>query len=240
MNENNALESVQSKLKNMNSRKSVSQMFKKADNVKSVERIDKILIILLDCSGRMSDQFGAHNKITVSWDVLQNQLAPNMAGWHYGIINFPSNSDDPYCHYDKLGWFIDPTDDTRIIRRKSKPQPRGATPMKAGLNMAWNWITEGAKKARFVVLTDGCPTDGRDKILELATVHKNIPIDTVGIGEKKGLYSAYDEEFLRQLSLITGGTFCHAGDAIVLGQAIKQLSPTQRPLLGMVADGKRA
>ena len=106
--------------------------------------------------------------------------------------------------------------------------------MGEALKTAWLWTIENAKQARFILLTDGMPTDmTREEILNMAKEHPNIPIDTVGIGS--GTFS-YDPEFLKNLSRITGGMFSEAGSVKMLAETIKKLSPAERPLLGTVKE----
>ena len=186
------------------------------------EKLDKVLVILLDCSGSMCGQMETQRKIDVLWKVFKDELMPNMIGWIYGVVRF---DDDAY-------WEILPSQDTQALLNKGTPSLGGSTSMGKGLTISWEWVKRNAHQSRFIMLTDGQPTDvSRSVILERAQVHSNIPIDTVGIGA--GTLS-YDPLFLAELSRITGGIFCEAGSIRLLAGAIKQLSPAERPLLGMV------
>jgi len=94
----------------------------------------------------------------------------------------------------------------------------GSTHMLAGLEEAWT-----TKPHHMVLMTDGHPTDANeDDILARVRVHKDIPIDTVGIGDK-GSVRSYRPEFLRQISDITGGRFFDIGDPIKLTSTLQHL-----------------
>ena len=68
--------------------------------LKVQEKLDKVLLILLDTSGSMIGTMEGHKKIDVAWDIFQTQLMPNMVGWNYGII----------CFGDSAYWEIYPID----------------------------------------------------------------------------------------------------------------------------------
>ena len=71
----------------------------------------------------------------------------------------------------------------------------GGTHMLEALSVAWACNADG-----ILLVTDGDPTDSpKGYILEEAQRHSQIPIHTIGIGER------YDKEFLDALSDATGG-----------------------------------
>ena len=193
--------------------------------LKHQERMDKLLVILLDVSDSMGSCLGDANvkKIDVAWSIFQTQLAPNMAGWSYGVLMFG----------EIAWWVILPTSRTHTLVSHPTPTVYGSTVMGEALQMAWAWVKIYAKQARFIVLTDGMPNDlPKDAILALAKENASIPIDCVGIGTGYD----YDPDFLRMLSSITGGTFCEAATVKLLTDTILKLSPAQRPLLGTVKE----
>jgi len=193
--------------------------------LKVSERFDKVLLVLLDTSGSMTESMGTKMKIDVAWHVLQTQLLPNMAGWTYGMIGF---SDNAY-------WIMYPIGNTTALSMSSL-KASGLTAMGQALTLAWTWTTMHAKEARFILLSDGKPNDiTEQEILKRATQNNSIPIDTVGIGIP-GNYD-YNPEFLKQLSTITGGLFSEVDNAQHLMDIIKKLSPRERPLLGKVKGG---
>jgi len=158
-------------------------------------------------------------KIEVAWQVLKDDLMPNMIGWTYGVILF-----NDYAY-----WIVYPQQDTTALAITS-PSATGRTAMGMGLRVAWQWVKTHAKEARFILLSDGMPTDmSKQEILDTAKVN-NIPIDTVGIGQGND----YDPIFLQSLSSITGGIFSEASSVKLLSETILKLSPSQRPLLGEV------
>jgi len=188
---------------------------------KAFEKVDKVILILLDSSGSMSGMVETVPKNTVAWKALQQELTPNLSGWNHGLISFGRS----------VGFLIPPTTDTSALVSCDKPHASGGTPMLRALTIAWDWIGAHANQARLVLLSDGCPTDAStESILSFAKDHASIPIDTVGIGSVDS-YS-YDEAFLKELSRITGGMFCRAHSIKMLATTIRELSPAQRPLLG--------
>ena len=192
--------------------------------LKAQERIDKVLLILLDTSGSMMDSMGNDRKIDVAWKIFQTQLLPNMSGWSYGIIGFG----------DSAYWEMYPTGSTTALALKS-PIASGLTAMGQALELAWSWVKGHAKEARFILLSDGEPNDmSKEQILERVSQNRSIPIDVVGIGSPNGF--SYDPNFLRQISTITGGMFSEADNIRLLADTIKKLSPVERRLLGKVQE----
>ena len=218
------------KLSGLKTRKSINELL---GQVKRIERVDKALIVLLDSSGSMHDKMDEVNsKIDVAWNILRNELAPNMNGWTYGILTFQG--------WRETTWTIYPSRDTQALVSMKTPQAYGSTPMKAALEMAWHWVRENAKQARFILLSDGVPTDSLPmNILAVTTENNSIPIDTVGIGTGRA-FSAYNKEFLIKLSEITGGQFCEANSVKKLANMILELSPSNRPLLGTIKGEQSA
>jgi len=93
----------------------------------------------------------------------------------------------------------------------------GGTDMFSALMEAWK---SGCN--HFVLMTDGQPT-GHGKAAILAEVVRNpeIPIDTVGIGDKGA--QDYDPEFLKEISRLTGGRFTDVGEPVKLTATLKHL-----------------
>ena len=193
------------------------------DGIKIQEKIDKVLIVLLDGSSSMHSLMDNRRKDDIAWTIFKNDLAPNISGWTYGILIFSNGAN----------WQILPTSDPTALTL-AQPQTGGGTAMGQGLEVAWSWVRTNAKQARFIMLTDGEPTDmSKPYILENAERHNTIPIDTVGIGT--GTFG-YDPVFLREMSRITGGIFAEAGTVKLLADVILKLAPSNRPLLGPVKE----
>lgn len=188
--------------------------------LRPISKSDKSLIILLDTSGSMRDTMGVETKCDVAWRALKEQLMPNMEGWGYGIIEFGFYTE----------WTVKYTTDVHRIGTVHRTTPIGGTPMFEALRMAWLWAKNNVERARFILLTDGLPTDAYPEEI-LSKVVKSIPIDCVGIGSGSG---AYDPEFLKQLAEMTGGIFVEADSVKRLTDTILKLSPKERPLLGEV------
>lgn len=186
------------------------------------ERLDKVLLVLLDTSGSMAEMMETSSKIEVAWQVFHSQLVPNIGNWHYGIVGF---------NYEAY-WIAHTLQSTSLS--KIAPDTAGSTSMGQALQLAWKWINDYAKYARIILFSDGLPTDmTKEAMLDMAKQNSNIPVDTVGIGS--GSYS-YDPTFLRMLSHITGGVFQQAGSVAQLVDTVKLLSPEARPLLGKVKE----
>lgn len=192
------------------------------NGVKTVEKVDKLLLILLDSSGSMCERMGPLSKIKVAWEVFNEQLRPNLTDWTYGVIIFNNGA----------YWLIMPTTNTTALMETNSPKATGMTSMGKSLQMAWQWAGSYAKSARFILISDGEPSDlPKEQIIENATLRSSIPIDTIGVGSD--FSQNYDPEFLRTLSRITGGVYTSADNAQTLSSTIKMLSPAQRPLLGL-------
>lgn len=198
------------------------------DKIKIQEKVDKVLLVLLDASGSMLDHMETASKIEVAWKVLIDELMPNMTGWAYGVLVFQGSED--------ALWKVIPTKQTTALTTYDRPSAGGGTPMRKVLEQAWAWVMHNAKEARFILLSDGCPTDGpSEQILAIAEENKSIPIDTVGIGVGSQFHS-YDPIFLWRLSQITGGMFVEVSTVKMLAGDVLKLSPAQRLLLGPVIE----
>ena len=214
-------------------RKSLDELLANSSKVKTqlstLSSLDKLLIVILDTSGSMNDYIENQKKINVAWSVLQDKLAKNMNGWSYGILMFKSPGWDSS---ESVSWLIRPTDSTGRLMSTLRPQANASTPILAALEKAWSFVSCNKVQSRIILLSDGCPTDCTDDTL-LVTVgdHKNIPIDTIGIGNSRG---SYNESLLRSLSNITGGVFCKADSIKLLESTIEKLSPAKRKLIGTV------
>lgn len=195
------------------------------EGLKEQERLEKVLVVLIDTSGSMSEMMETASKIDVAWRVFKQELMPNMAGWSYGILSFD----------DYINWLVRPGSNVRTLDLDSVAHyTGGGTNMGEALKTAWSWVKGNATSARFILLTDGqANVMPKEIILSLARENTNIPIDTVGIGQGTG---DYDPEFLKQLSAITGGMFSVASSIQLLATTIKKLSPKERPLLGTVKE----
>ncbi len=207
-------------LEGLTSRKPLSEVL---NGVKGSERLEKVLIVILDKSGSMSGSMESGTKMTIAWNILKNELMPNMIGWSYGLLIFGG--------WDNVDWKIYPCSDTNALTVVNEPLPDGGTPMLHALETAWSWSQQHCKAARFILMSDGCPDSSTNGILYIANEHKNIPIDTIGIGYQS---FEYDPIFLRQLSSITGGMFSEAGTVKQLANTILSLSPKNRLLLGTI------
>jgi hypothetical protein len=168
-------------------------------------------------------------KIEALWHAVKNNLAPKMSGWTYGMIGFGIMDRNSV---KDCKWIINPTIDPTRVSNVKELQAMGSTPMLAGLELAWGWVKDHASKARFILISDGVPTDcSRDQMFSNCSNHKNIPIDTIGIGK---LGNSYDEQLLKKISEITGGIFSRVNSINTLTNTLEMLSPEKRLLLGTV------
>ena len=185
---------------------------------------DKTLMILADFSGSMAGMLNIKTtKISALKKALIENLAPKLSGWTYAVIGFG------------LGfgyqWIVHPTTDPARIQDIDRYGSMGGTPMYGTLTEAWNWSKYNTSKARFILISDGCPTDcDRDMLLGQCQINNSIPIDTIGVGDMNGY--GYDEVLLREISRITGGIFSKVDSVDKLANTLIALSPEKRMLLG--------
>lgn len=97
-----------------------------------------------------------------------------------------------------------------------KLEEQGSTNMLAALNEAWC-----TNPRHIILLTDGHPDGGATTILQAATHHTDIPIDTIGIADQYG--RDYDPHFLAELARLTGGKFTDCNKPIQLTYIISNL-----------------
>lgn len=190
---------------------------------------DKCLIIIADFSGSMNDTLSGNvTKIQALKDALTGNLVSKLAGWTYGIIGFGvMSSSDPFS---QVKWIVYPTTNIEKIKLINKYEAIGSTPILGGLREAWKWSTDYANKARFVLVSDGQPTDASNStILSECQMHRTLPIDTIGVGNNQ---SGYDEAFLKEVSRITGGIFSRVNSIGSLTNSLIELSPEKRLMLG--------
>jgi len=199
------------------------------------EHFDKVLVVLLDLSGSMLDRIDfstggfSPRKVDAMWKAFKIDLAPKLAGWPYGVLAFQDIS----AH-----WIIYPIQDPKALTVTKQPEANGSTPMKRALETAWGWVRINADQARFILITDGCPTDCTEEdLIEIVKRHSKIPIDTIGIGslshdQSLWSYGSFNEKLLQTISEITGGVYSRVSDVSSIIDTIVKLSPTNRPLLG--------
>ena len=222
----NEVPQVPEVIKGLKGKKAMEELLKGLTHIES-EVLDKILVILLDCSGSMRGYMENTSKIEVAWNILKDELAPNLAGWNYGILRFSST----------VSWEVYPTDSPQGLVLADRPMAIGGTCMRQALETVWEWVRVHTRQARFILLSDGCPTDSNPSdLLDMARRHTSIPIDTVGIGSL--VSGEYDENFLKELARLTGGVFVKAHSVKALASAIRRLSPAERPMLGEARKGE--
>lgn len=90
------------------------------------------------------------------------------------------------------------------------------TAMLLALRETWSFSPR-----HIILLTDGQPDDPEQDILAQALMHKDTPIDTIGISS--GGHRSYNPDFLRELSRITGGKFTDVGKPVELTCVIQNL-----------------
>lgn len=194
-----------------------------ANTTKVVRECDKALIIAVDTSGSMGSEFAnGKSRIDVLWDIVKNELPQRMQGYTFGVIAFGLDT------MNSVNFVIYPTNDARTLASATRIEALGSTPMLGGLNMAWDWISNHAKQARIILISDGQPTDANEStILSNCMRMCNIPIDTIAL-------STEGEDILRKISNATNGIFSRPGNINVLTDTIIKLSPEKRLLLGTI------
>jgi Mg-chelatase subunit ChlD len=91
----------------------------------------------------------------------------------------------------------------------------GSTNMRDALQAAWDDSAQ-----HIILLTDGQPDQSEGEILNLVRQHRTIPIDTIGIGSERWAYNA---DFLREISEITGGRFNSVDEPLMLSEVMSEL-----------------
>jgi len=208
-------------LKGTIAKKSTQDILTQVAKVPPVKKLDNVLVIMRDGSGSMRDKMDTNKtKAQIACEVIATELAPHMAGWEYGLLDFES----------QVCWRIPPGSSIQLLTTL-QPMCEGGTSMLKALRTVWQYLGINANKARIILLTDGFPTDSSTEgILDASRDHKSIPIDTVGIGGMAG--GAYDEKFLIALSELTGGIFSKGHSVNELAKVMLELAPENRPLLG--------
>lgn len=194
--------------------------------LKSLPKVDRALVICLDVSGSMAGTMGSgDSKLHIAWEAFKEELQPRLSGYHLGILAFGT------LESGGVQWQLPPTNEVDLSYLK-EPTPQGGTPLLPALHQAWDWLRRRAQKGRVIVISDGLPNEGGgpDEILDEASKH-GVPIDCIGVGKGRSFFS-YDPTFLRRLAELTGGCFTEVSEVEKLAEAIKALSPAERPLLG--------
>jgi Mg-chelatase subunit ChlD len=91
----------------------------------------------------------------------------------------------------------------------------GSTNMLDALFAAWE-----DQASHIILLTDGHPNQIQSDILDHVQRHSTIPIDTIGIGK---IGYAYDADFLRKISELTGGRFNSVNEPLLLSEVMSDL-----------------
>lgn len=194
--------------------------------LKPLPKVDRALVVCLDVSGSMAGRMNnEESKLHTAWEAFKQELQPRLSGYHLGILAFGVEESNG------VQWQLPPTNEVELSILK-EPMPQGGTPLLPALRQAWDWLKRRALKGRIIVISDGMPNEGGspEEILGEAPKH-GVPIDCIGVGKGESFFS-YDPVFLRRLAELTGGCFTEVSEVEKLAEAIKALSPAERPLLG--------
>lgn len=121
-----------------------------------------------------------------------------------------------------------------------KIQASGKTYMYGGIKTAMEVLSESIGLRRIIMVTDGVPSStGKEEVLELIEkeVAGDIIIDTVGVGNRRlandDIFSlnAYNEEFLKGISALTGGEFAFVYDIEKFKSEFERLAKAKRLFL---------
>jgi len=91
----------------------------------------------------------------------------------------------------------------------------GSTNMLDALLAGWE-----DSASHIILLTDGHPDQSESEILNHVRSHTNTPIDTIGIGSGR---SAYNADFLKMISELTGGRFNSCNKPLLLSEVMQDL-----------------
>jgi Mg-chelatase subunit ChlD len=159
-------------------------------------------MLLIDTSGSMADFISGIVKLDATKNAVIEFIRSKFLmgqGDRTGIISFGEFAtvvERPTVKYEYL--------ESRVHTLAAN----GSTSMYEGLSLAMDVLPKGGVQ-RIVLLTDGVPTTtGKLSIISLAkrAASKRIVIDTVGVGSPFD-FMGYDEQLLRRIAAITGGTF---------------------------------
>jgi Mg-chelatase subunit ChlD len=178
------------------------------------------LVLLIDTSGSMADFVSGVVKIEAAKNAVREFIRSKFLmrqDDRIGIVSFGQLAnwiERPSVNYERL------ENRTLILL------PNGETAMHEELRMSIDNLAPVAGAKRVVLLTDGVPTTtGKAHILNLAreAAEKNIVIDTVGVGSPFD-FMGYDEQLLRRIAAITGGTFRRVLDIQQLTGQFRELA----------------
>jgi hypothetical protein len=94
-------------------------------------------------------------------------------------------------------------------------QTGGSTNMLDALLAGWD-----DSASHIILLTDGHPDQSESEILNHVRSHTDTPIDTIGIGSGR---SAYNADFLKMISELTGGRFNSVDQPLLLSEVMQDL-----------------
>jgi Mg-chelatase subunit ChlD len=178
------------------------------------------LVLLIDTSGSMADFITGVVKIEAAKNAVREFIRSKFLmrqNDRIGIVSFGQTAswiERPSVQYEQLE------------NRALTLAPGGATAMYEGLRMSIDNLAQVGGARRIVLLTDGVPTTtGKGQIIGLAreAAEKSIVIDTVGVGSPFD-FMGYDEQLLRRIAEITGGTFRRVVDIQQLTGQFRELA----------------
>jgi Mg-chelatase subunit ChlD len=178
------------------------------------------MILLIDTSGSMADFISGTVKMEAAKTALREFIRSKFLmrqNDRVGIASFGEHAsmvEPPSVRYEHLE------------HRSASLTPSGATAMYEGLRLCIDNLSPMGGAKRVVLLTDGVPTTtGKLSIINLAreAAEKKIVIDTVGVGSPFD-FMGYDEQLLRRIAAITGGTFRRVLDVQQLSSQFRELA----------------
>ncbi len=178
------------------------------------------LVLLIDTSGSMADFVSGVVKIEAAKNAVREFIRSKFLmrqDDRIGIVSFGQQA----------GWIERPSVRYEHLENRALTlAPSGATAMYEGLRVSIDNLAPVAGAKRILLLTDGVPTTtGKGQIVNLAreAAEKNIVIDTVGVGSPFD-FMGYDEQLLRRIAAITGGTFRRVLDIQQLTGQFRELA----------------
>ena len=190
--------------------------------------VEAVFFVLLDVSGSMGEcipkdefELSVGSPSAVKIEVLKtamNEVIKHKGDTTISLIRFSDNFEE----------MCPPTSDGKYINKLiSNLYADGGTGMGEALRYAMRMAREfGGYRKRILLVSDGEPTDMyEEQILDMVRKEsRGVIIDTIAIAFGRG------EDFMRQLSEITGGVFVNLYTKEKVVEVVKLMAPENRML----------
>ncbi len=215
---------------------------KGAKKEKMASTRSEAVVLLLDCSGSMSEPFGAGTKIdALKYAVFKfferKELIKDMD--HVGVVGYGLKGDKK-LRLGSEGGVINPYSPVVIISNITRDyqhilqnvstmlRAEGGTPMEDGLVVAYNLLREfqlPACQHRIILISDGKAEDAKAvRMRGMKIAAFGVVIDTVSMGNQENI----DEATLIELANLSKGEYRYAANVEMLWQTYDYLA-TKKP-----------